>query len=132
MLDDERGQNEATAVVVIVGTTVILSMFFGFVVFQNYTSPGEDVPYVAFDFAYDAGDDRLTITHRSGDSPPGDEVYVVRRSGGDTETRRWGDDGPIHAGDAITLDGVAPDSTVLLVWDRGSEDRSYVIGRWER
>ena len=131
VLDDERGQNEAAAMVIIVGMAVVLSTFFGFVVFQNYADPGEEVPYVVFGFEYDADDRELTITHRSGDAFPAEEVYVVSRNRSGSETRRWGDAGRVRAGDSITVRDVPADATVLVVWDRGSADRSYVVGRWE-
>lgn len=131
MLDDERGQNEAMAMVIIVGMAVVLSTFFGFVVFQNYATAGDDVPYVVFGFDYDADDRDLTITHKGGDAFPAEAVYVVSRNRSGSETRRWGDAGRVRAGDSITLRDVPADAKVLVVWDRGSAERSYVVGRWE-
>jgi hypothetical protein len=130
---DDRAQNEVTGMVVIVGLAVILSLFFGFVVFQNFTTPGDDVPKVAFDYTHDEVAGELTITHDTGDSFAADEVFVLVRdaNGSVTGTRAWGGTGTISSGDSITVNGVERGASVRIVWVAGAGERTYVIGRWD-
>lgn len=132
MFGDERSQNEVTGMVIIVGTAVILSLFFGFVAFQNFTTPGDDVPAIVFDFDYDTDDQQLTIRHEGGQTVDRAEVYVVVRSepGDVVETSRWGETGTIAASDSRTIDDVPPASTATIIWDPSSGEQTYVIGEW--
>ncbi|MUV88027.1 type IV pilin [Natronomonas sp. CBA1123] len=129
---DDRAQNEVTGMVVIVGLAVILSLFFGFVVFQNFTAPGDDVPKVAFEYTHDEATEALTITHNAGDAFAADEVFVLVRdaNGSVTGTRVWGGSGTVSSGDSITVEGVERGASVRIVWVAGAGERTYVIGRW--
>jgi hypothetical protein len=130
-VSDDRAQNEATGMVVIVGLAVILSLFFGFVVFQNFAAP-DDVPKVVFEYDHDAETGQLAVTHDTGDALAADEVFVlVRDDGGNvTGTRAWGGSGTVDSGDSITVGGVERGASVRIVWVSGAGERTYVIGRW--
>lgn len=132
-MSDDRAQNEVTGMVVIVGLAVILSLFFGFVVFQNFATPGDDVPKVAFEYSHDVEASQLTVTHDTGDTFAADEVFVLVRdaNGSVAETRAWGGSGTVRSGDSITVDGVERGASVRLVWVAGAGERTYVIGRWD-
>lgn len=128
----DRAQNEVTGLVVIVGLAVILSLFFGFVVFQNFSTPGDDVPKVAFEYTHDEATEELRVIHDTGDAFAADEVFVLVRdaNGSVTGTRAWGGSGAVSSGDSITVDGVEPGASVRIVWVAGAGERTYVIGRW--
>lgn len=132
-MSDDRAQNEVTGMVVIVGLAVILSLFFGFVVFQNFSTPGDDVPKVAFDYTHEETTEELTVTHDTGDAFVADEVFVLVRdaNGSVTGTRAWGGSGTVSSGDSITVDGVERGSSVRIVWVAGAGERTYVIGQWD-
>lgn len=131
-MSDDRAQNEATGMVVIVGIAVILSLFFGFVVFQNFSSPGDDVPTVAFSYDHDEDAETLTITHESGELFAADEVFIIVRDDGTvTGTQVWGGTGTVRAGDSVTVQGVGGDATVRIVWTAGAGERTFVIGQWD-
>jgi hypothetical protein len=132
-VSDDRAQNEVTGMVVIVGLAVILSLFFGFVVFQNFSTPADDVPKVAFDYSHDTEAGELTVTHDTGDTFAADEVFVLVRdaNGNVTGTRAWGGSGAVSSGDSITVEGVERGASVRIVWVLGAGERTYVIGRWD-
>lgn len=131
MFSDERGQTEAAGTVLVVGLTVVLAAFFGFVVFQEYGTD-QPAPSVGFDYDYDRNAERLAISHAGGPSIPGEELYVVVRGGDGTVTaaRNWGEFGTVSAGDTLVFEGVEPRSTATIVWQQDPGGPTYVVGEW--
>lgn len=85
-----------------------------------------DAPNVSFDFEYDAGVERLEVTHDIGESVPAGELSFL--SSGDV-TVRDGFEGTVGTGDAATL-SAPPTAEVDLVWVPGETAVSATLAEW--
>jgi hypothetical protein len=89
---------------------------------------GSSAPNVAWNFNYDPETGSLTIGHEGGDTVEGSNLSV--RLGGDPTDTQF--EGPVSAGDIITVDASGYDSgtTLRIVWQNPEDDSSAVIGEY--
>ena len=115
----DRAQSETIGTVLLVGVFVILVTIVGVVVLGGIDTEADPLA----DLRVDGNATHIVITHRGGDSVPGEEVTVVLNGGSDT--RRYtvdsanvtGDDGEFGFGDVFArLHGLSgPSATVRVV-----------------
>lgn len=119
-----RAQSEAVATVLLLVIVVTLVSGVGYVLLG--TIEPDDDPMA--DVAATVTDDAVTITHRGGDSLPGDDLTVVLRYGGSEERYDFASDGTygpddtFETGEEWRLDGPVPYDSgdrveVLLIHD---------------
>lgn len=95
-----RAQSEAVATVLLLAPVVLLVSAVGYVVLRTI-GPG-DTPTV--EVAATVTDSDVTLTHRSGDEIPGDDLTVVLRYGGSEERYDFAADGSYGADDVFEPD----------------------------
>lgn len=133
LLTDDEAVSPVIGIILMVAITVILASIVGVFAFDLFEEDTKEAPGIVFEYDYD-GTDTLTIRHQSGDVVEGSALRFKEIGGsspGDVTPDSWGAS-EVGAGDTETLQNVAPDAKVLIVWNQqqGGEDTA-VIGTWE-
>jgi flagellin-like protein len=146
---DDRAVSPVVGVVLLVAITVVLAAVVG--AFALGVGEGQrETPQATFDFEVvlegSGQPDEMRVTHATGDTIPGDELYltasvqVQHESGspGPEDRLSFADLGAagdgVSAGDSVLVeppngDPELEDKTVRVVWDDGT-GRSTVLARW--
>ncbi|WP_338728130.1 hypothetical protein [Haladaptatus sp. DJG-WS-42] len=124
LIYSKQGRN---ALIVAAVLLLIIPFATGYVGLADLTSSPEPVPTVSFSFKYNEGGHELTVVHESGSRLAGDSVRFQTTDG--QYLGVW--QGPIDAGDSITLLNVPADATVQAVWYSEQRDAEIVLDEWD-
>lgn len=86
---------------------------------------GDRSPQASFAFAYDEDTERLTVEYVAGTDVANGRLLVVA---GDEVVGNFSRYDTVGAGDEVTVERVAPNEDVRVVWQRGT--RRVELARW--
>lgn len=128
IVSDENAVSPVIGVILMVAITVILAAVIGTFVLGLGDQVQQTAPNAQFSTSYSDGN--VTFTHEGGD---GIRAGSLSFTGGATDT--WvgvagvDPDDRVRAGDSATVEAAA-DSTVRLVWESDSGDRTATLRTW--
>ncbi len=141
LLTEERAVSPVIGVILMVAITVILAAVIGTFVIGLGDGVGDTAPQASVDV--DSGNDSsINFTHRSGDSIPADEAFIVGNSSSlapnstgvsVNEDGRIQLDDDLSAGDSITVvfNESSSGDTISLVYDDGDQSATLKSGEVE-
>jgi flagellin-like protein len=119
-------------VILMIAITVVLGAIVAGFALGLEERETDTAPSAEFEFEYD-GSDQLTITHANGKEIPEDTISITGHGDG-PETVDWTGDGDTDeefgAGTSVTVDNVASDDTVRIVWESENGDTTR-LETWE-
>ncbi|WP_336361299.1 hypothetical protein [Haladaptatus sp. ZSTT2] len=124
LIYSKQGRN---ALIVATALLLIVPFATGFIGLADLTHSPEPAPTVSFSFSYNEGGHELTVVHESGSRLAGDSIRFETTDG--RHLGVW--QGPIDAGDSITLLNVPADATVQVVWYSEKRDVDIVLDEWD-
>ncbi|WP_138007857.1 type IV pilin [Halalkalirubrum salinum] len=137
LLTEERAVSPVIGVILMVAITVILAAVIGTFVIGLGDGVGDTTPQASFDVEPEG--DNITFTHRSGDSIPVNQSYIVGDvSESDINGINATDvDGRVQinekltAGESLRVGNVSSGETVSLVFDDGDRSTTLASGESE-
>lgn len=112
--------------------TMMAAIVASFVLGIGSTQQQSMTPSAAFDLEYDSSAGTLTITHVSGDTIPGSELYVRGDTGNGRIDNQWGADygvSEVTAGTSVTVENVSSDYEILVVWEAEGGSSSATLAQ---
>jgi len=124
LFDDDRAVSPVIGVILMVAITVILAAVIGSFVLGLGNSVQQTAPNANFQFDFeDTGSDYdVTATHTGGDTIS--DAESVNLTDGSTSV---GFGTPVSAGDSKTINNVAGDTTVRVIWTSENGDSSQTL-----
>ncbi|WP_435063953.1 type IV pilin [Halobaculum sp. EA56] len=126
LLDDERAVSPVIGVILMVAITVILAAVIGSFVLGLGNSVQQTAPNANFQFDFEDndgdGDYNVTATHTGGDTIS-DAESVNLTDGSTTASFNT----PVSAGDSETINNVASDTTVRVIWTSENGETSQTL-----
>ena len=100
------------------GGMLILAAVVGSFVLGIGESTGSTYPQASFNWDYDAGAGTVTITHVSGDSFDGSELFIRGETGNGSIDKTWAEYGvnEVAAGSSVTVQSVTDSYDLAIVW----------------
>lgn len=100
------------------GGMLILAAVVGSFVLGIGESTGSTYPQASFNWDYDAGAGTVTITHVSGDSFDGSELFIRGETGNGSIGKTWAEYGvnEVAAGSSVTVQSVTDSYDLAIVW----------------
>ncbi|MFC7098410.1 type IV pilin N-terminal domain-containing protein [Halobaculum marinum] len=124
LLADERAVSPVIGVILMVAITVILAAVVGSFVFGIGGQVQPSSPNANFQFDYEADGSTYNVTarHSGGDTISADETVQLATPAG-TENFT----GDVSAGKTAMVSGVAPETTVRVIWVSANGEDSSVL-----
>lgn len=131
---DERGVTPVVGIILLVAIAIVLAAVVGQYVFGlDLIQSPETGPQVSFSSDYAEPEERLNLTHESGDALVVNETTVVVSSGNGSAnwTNRGALGEEITSSESIELSDVQAGETVRIIWESPETGDSYVVLTWE-
>jgi flagellin-like protein len=125
----EEAVSPVIGVILMVAITVILAAVIGTFTLGLYEGGNEAAPTVNFDTQYDETNEVLNVTHVHGAVVETNRLSWVVTGDGYSSLDGF-PSSRVSPGDKATLEGIASDETVRLVWKTKGEERSATIFKW--
>ena len=132
IVDDDSAVSPVIGVILMVAITVILAAVIASFVLG--LGPSEAAPQAQFDWESDSSSNTVTISHTSGDTLQGDNIYIRGDLNGADSEVNWGSPGSvsgydsgggqteISSGDSITvLTDTNDDWSLSVVWEQDDQ-----------
>jgi flagellin-like protein len=129
LITDDRAVSPVIGVILMVAITVILAAVIGTFVLGLGNQVQETAPQatISFDFEENGGNYNVTATHDGGDtftSENTNELNLTDGAGTSTTFTL-----PVSAGDSESINSIASDTTVRVIWTSPNGDNTATIAR---
>lgn len=131
--ESQRGQSEATGVLLMAAVVLVLAGVIAGAAFFVYGDLLHGIPQASFTYEYNEANDSLTIKHESGAALPGDQVEFKQTKGpSELTVTDWASENEVTSGESIVIGNVTDETVIKIVYiaDR-KKGKTAVLDTWE-